>query len=56
MGDPRACKIAAVRTGSMIDDNEALEDPQEWMMDRLPALKGILASLLGGSDLDQFLF
>lgn len=37
----RACRISAVRDGSIDDDPETLEELQDWMVDRLLAFKRV---------------
>lgn len=42
----RACRISAVRLGSIHDDEKALKEIREWMIDRLLAFKRVFGPIL----------
>ena len=51
LDDRRACRISAVRPGSIDDDTETLEEIRGWMTEKLLAFKQVfgprLAELVG---------
>ena len=44
----RGCRISVVRTGSIDDDSETLEEIQEWMIERLLKFKDVFGPQLAG--------
>ena len=46
LNDRRACRISAVRPGSIADDEETLEEISKWMIDRLLAFKRVFGPRL----------
>ena len=44
--DRKACRISAVRPGSIRDDPKNLEETQSWMIEKLPAFKKAFGSRL----------
>lgn len=49
--DSRACRVSAVRLGSIDDDSETLEETQNWMIERLLDFKRVFGPRL--DELDQ---
>ena len=46
LDDNRACRISVVRQGSIDDDEEALKEIRDWMVEKLLAFRGVFSPRL----------